>query len=296
MLVNNISMELRAGILDAPGNILFVSMYTENYKELANRLTISMMAQGLPFAVFEVPTVHNSISEKGSSNLNYTKSSFVRKIIEQTGKNVVYIDCDCQVKKFPSLLFEIAEKNDFAIFNWLSHEDNGVYVPLVGSDDAKFYRYSHSIDQVSESQLVCSGAVQFWSNKKASIELLEFWQKTIEENPGSADDHCLDFSFNNFKPSGAPIRYQWLPRSYSRYAWWIFTQPVIDHPQIPNVSTKWKEVDCSTGMRFDSRLVTSLKSPSKFSNGIIDVSRNSFISVKADGVVEVNLIEEEMWI
>ena len=100
-------IELRAGSENSTSNLLFVSMYTQSYAMLAERLAISLEKHGLPYAVYEVPTVHNSISEKGSEDSKYTKSSFIREIINRTKKNIVYIDCDCEIKKFPSLLENI---------------------------------------------------------------------------------------------------------------------------------------------------------------------------------------------
>ena len=43
--------------------------------------------------------------------------------MNKVNKNIVYIDCDCEIKKFPSLFFKNANNNAFAIYNWLSTED-----------------------------------------------------------------------------------------------------------------------------------------------------------------------------
>jgi hypothetical protein len=294
-------IELRAGSENSTSNLLFVSMYTQSYAMLAERLAISLEKHGLPYAVYEVPTVHNSISEKGSEDSKYTKSSFIREIINRTKKNIVYIDCDCEIKKFPSLLFEISHKNDFAIFNWLSTQENHVYLPSQqDGGSGPIYQYSHSIHASCSHQLICSGAVQFWANSESSIKLLNYWQQTIENNSGSADDYCLDFAFNNFKKNlNNEINYYWIPKAYSRYAWWIFDEPIIDHPQIPNTSTKWADInDPKNRKRFYSEEFDAATENEIHirNNGLIIPKSKTHIIFNTEGKIEVNLINEEIWI
>jgi hypothetical protein len=296
----SLSMQLREGAEHSKNNFLFISMYTESYAHLAKRLANSMKIHGLPFAIYEVPTVHNSISEKGSNDLSYTKSNFIRNVISRTNKNIIYIDCDCEIKKFPSLFFEIASNHDFAIYNWLSSQENNVYLPYqIDENSATLYKYSHSIQPACDTQLICSGAVQFWANNKASIELLKYWQNIIENNKGAADDYCLDFSFNNFDRERNNLRYYWLPKSYARYAWWIFEQPVIDHPQIPNISTKWHEINDSEGKKrfypehFHENHIN--KYENKY-DGVINPEKNLHINLLKNGNINANVIENKIWI
>jgi hypothetical protein len=302
--MSNISspfIQLRVGSENTKSNFLFISMYTKNYGQLAERLAVSMEKHGLPFAIYEVPTVHNSISEKGSQDLTYTKSSFIRNIMSRTNKNIIYIDCDCEIKKFPSLLFEIAAKNDFAIFNWLSPQENNVYLPYHNNDNSESpYKYSHCIQATCSTQLICSGAVQFWANSQSSIKLLKYWQSTIEHNKGAADDYCLDFAFNNFhKISNISLRYYWLPKAYARYAWWIFDEPIIDHPQIPNTSTKWADVNDSMGgkrfysEKFDARIKDEYGN--KY-DGIIFPKLRIHTNLNADGEINIKSLNEKLWI
>jgi hypothetical protein len=278
-------------------------MYTEHYAALANRLAKSLIAQNLPFAIYQVPTVHNSISAKGSTDLTYTKSQFIRSIMEKTKKNVVYIDCDCQIKKFPSLLFEIQNHTDLAIFNWLSEEENNAYTPInPDHEENNIYRNSHSINYTSKSQLICSGAVQLWSNKNSSFKLLELWQDTIEKNPGSADDCCLDYAFNNLNlklDGNNIIKPYWLPKSYARYAWWIFTEPVIDHPQIPNMSTNWVEVKGANGEKrfYENEISISNKNEinGKYPDLIDRITHNHF-SIIQNNILKIEKLSKKIWI
>jgi hypothetical protein len=221
--------------------------------------------------------------------------------MSRTNKNIIYIDCDCEIKKFPSLFFEISTKNDFAIFNWLSPQENNVYLPFQNDcNSGSSYKYSHSIQATCSNQLICSGAVQFWANSESSIQLLKYWQSTIEYNKGAADDYCLDFAFNNFhKIFDISLSYYWLPKTYARYAWWIFDEPIIDHPQIPNLSTKWEDVnDSMGGKRFYSESFeapTNDKYDIKY-NGIIFPELRIHTNLNADGEIEIKSLNEKIWI
>lgn len=132
----------------------------------------------------------------------------------------------------------VASETDFAIFNWLAEKDTSAYLPLpitIGTDyfAKRFYRFSHSIDALVPSQLICSGAVQFWNKSEASFRLLIEWQSVIITTPQSEDDKCLDFAFNNRDTQSLAVKTFWLDKSYCRYPWWIFNQPVINHPDFP---------------------------------------------------------------
>lgn len=292
-------MQLRAGSEHQSSEFLFISMFTKNYESLANRLATSMEKHSLPYALYEVPTVHNSISERGSDDCNYTKSSFIRNVMDRTGKNIVYIDCDCEIKKFPSLIFENAKNYDFAVYNWLSSQENNVYIPYHNHDASEvLYRFSHSIEPTCDTQLICSGAVQYWANSGPSIELLNYWQSIIECNKGAADDYCLDFSFNNFQNKSCnKLKYYWLPKAYARYAWWIFDQPIIDHPQIPNTSTKWNEpTDAEGRKRFYAEQFNTISKKDNKYDGVIYPQKNIHARNIGNGDISLNVIAEKIWI
>jgi hypothetical protein len=218
-------------------------MMTPSHARFGVRLADSCRARSLPLALFEVPTVHRSISVKGSDDPRYTKSHFIRFLLDRFERPVLYLDVDCVVAQHPARIDELLEARvDFAIFNWYAEEHTEAYVPteVTLQDGAarrvtsnRFYRFSHSIDTRCERQLFCSGAVQWWNRTAPAVTLLEQWQRTIERSPGSADDHCLDLAFNNYPAGAAHLRSAWLPKAYARYAWWIYERPVIDHPQIP---------------------------------------------------------------
>jgi hypothetical protein len=57
---------------------LIASLYTASHRPLAERLAASLTRFGLPYALYEVPTVHRSLSVRGTDDPAYTKASFVR--------------------------------------------------------------------------------------------------------------------------------------------------------------------------------------------------------------------------
>lgn len=291
----NTNYKLSFGSEKCPdGDILFVSMYTQSYEHLARRLKESLEKHDLCHAIYETPTVHNSISPKGSPDLSYTKSALIQYVITKNSQPVVFVDCDCVIRKFPSLFFEIRSQTDFAVYNWLGPEDNSVYYPVNSIGDVgRMYQYIRKIPYESASQIVCSGAVQFWGNTKASIELLQYWQHVIENNPGSPDDYCLDYAQNNFaKFSVESIRLYSLPKKYARYAWWIYDEPVIDHPQMPGLNSHWREIELHDGslrVYFDHMKEKDASREVSRSNLCIDTLSGVVIeSTEESRIVQVN--------
>ncbi len=219
------------------------AMMTPSHASFGARLSDSCRAHALPLALFEVPTVHHSISVKGGDDPRYTKSQFIRFLLDRFERPVLYLDVDCVVTQYPALIDELmSARVDFAIFNWLAEEHTEAYVrtEMTVPDGSasrvmrdRFYRFSHSIDSICDTQLLCSGAVQWWNRTAPAVTLLAQWQRVIERCPGSADDKCLDHAFNNYPSGAAHLRAAWLPKGYARYAWWIYERPFIDHPEFP---------------------------------------------------------------
>jgi len=236
-------MSLRYGsVAPVSAPALICGMFTPSHRELAERLVRSLRAFELPHAIFEVPTVHDSISLKGRPDPVYTKANFIGYVLAQAPCPVLYLDVDCVVMHSPELIGRIAAAgHDFAIFNWLAQAQNDAYVPAPVPEAPgevltapRYYQPSYHVDYATDQQLLCSGATQFWRKTPAAFGLLGAWFATILAQPRVADDECLDFAFNN--PGGgwrAALRPFWLPKAYARYPWWIFDEPVIDHPDIP---------------------------------------------------------------
>lgn len=210
--------------------ILFA--FTKSHENLAKSLEFSVNRFNLCGVAAEIPEIHKSVSPRGTLNIEYSKPKIILDALKYYKKPILYIDSDCTLIKYPYLFhFLSGEKYDFGIFNWLSCDDNSAYIPL-NLSDPKDHFFSHSIDFTSSSELICSGAVQYWGTRQVSVELLKLWLNTIQNNPNCADDHSLDYSYNNYSYKNELKKF-WLPKSYVRYGWWIFDDPVINHQNIP---------------------------------------------------------------
>jgi hypothetical protein len=214
---------------DAAAPFIACAMFTPSYLDGAQRLAGSLEQFGVSHALFMVPTVHRSISAKGEGDLSVSKPRFIRFLLERFGKPVLYLDCDMVLRREPSHITALARKEcDFAIYNWLADMQNDAWRPEPGTPLWKFY---FRVDLASDSQLMASGAVQFWAPTDAAFTLLSDWEQSLANHPASEDDQCLDFAYNHGDRSG--LKPHWLPKSYCRYGYWIYVQPVIDHPQFP---------------------------------------------------------------
>ena len=84
--------------------------------------------------------------------------------------------------------------------------------------------------QEKKKQLLSSGAVVFFSDSVQSIKFLEKWYENINKFPKAVDDQTLDFTYNFSFENGNNLNTFWFNKSYCRYNWWIFSDPVINHP------------------------------------------------------------------
>ena len=267
------------------------SMYTSNYESLANRLLNSIKDfDNLDYIFFETPTIHRSISPRGTDDTEFCKPNFIAHCLATFKRPILYLDCDVVINKYPIMIEEIIKNGtiDFSIFNWLSEEDNAAYIPKKirnKSDDiTTIYHFSHSINYQSHDQLICSGAVQFWNHTEPSIRLLSKWKSTIENNAGTQDDHCLDYAFNNFD---SQIKTYWLRKSYARYAWWIFDEPIIDHPQIPYGGSEFLDLNPTDGTKrvYIDRLIETKCTPQIPQGFILNSNTNELYKLENDNIV-----------
>ena len=226
------------------GSYVIGAMFTAAYSDKAERLAASCEKFGLPYVIHEVPTVHRSISGRGTDDLSYTKPNFIRHLLAAHKKPVLYLDADCEFVSQPELIDQLVRSGcDFAIYNGYADEHTDRFVPIELSLRAneppirnRFYRFAGSADWYTNSQLVCSGLVQFYGNSVAARALLSRWHRTIATFPGCADDAALNFAFNNLTRRSWLswlLKVRWLPKSYARISWWIHAKPIINHPDIP---------------------------------------------------------------
>jgi hypothetical protein len=237
----------------ASAKFLVGIMTTPDYLDKGIRLVESCRAHSIPAVLYEVPSVHQSVSIGGSDDLSYTRASFIRFLLDRYGKSVLYIDADCVMVERPAHIFSLVEDGtDFGIYNWLADQHTEAYAPIdvrvqegwsTVVSTGRYYRFTHSVDQFDPTQLVCSGATQFWNNSQKARELLNAWQGIIERNPRSQDSHCLDFAYNRLGTLFPGLKSAWFDKSYARYPWWPYAKPVIDHPDFPAVVTFPEDVE-----------------------------------------------------
>ena len=223
-------------------NFIICSFFTENYIDKANRLIESLDEQNLNYKIFIVPTIHFSKSNKGSGDINYCMPKLISEVIKKYRKPILFVDCDMVFKKQPKLIFNFEKKNvDFAIYNWLEDNENDGYLPFKLNikglkDNLKKILYANKVNikllnaPNKEKQLLSSGGVVYFSEKKQSIKLLNIWIENIKKFPNVPDDQLLDYTYNYSSNLKNNLNVVWLSKSYCRIYWWIFSEPIINHP------------------------------------------------------------------
>jgi len=264
--------------LDPGAPFIVCAMFTPDYRQRAELLAASLDRFQLAHAMFEVPQVHRSISPKGDGDLSVSKPRFIRFVLERFRKPVLYVDADMIFRKAPRKIAGLAKKKcDFAIYNWLADEMNDAWRPEPGTPLWKFF---FSVDLASQTQLMASGAVQLWNGTPAAFTLLADWELALRDHPRSEDDHCLDFAYNHGDRTG--LKPAWLPKSYCRYAFWIYADPVIDHPQFPApVSGHFQQLGSE---RFDrAQLVRTEKQQPFPREAMINAAARQLLMPEPDG-------------
>ena len=263
---------------DPDAAFIVSALFTPDYRRRAERLAASLDRLGLPHALFEVPTVHRSISAKGEGDLSVSKPRFLRFVLERFAKPVLYVDADMVFRKAPRRIASLVKKGcDFAIYNWLADDTNDAWRPEPGTPLWKFF---FSVDLTSQTQLMASGGVQLWKGSDAAFTLLADWEQALRNHPRSEDDHCLDFAYNHGDRSG--LKPHWLPKPYCRVAFWIYADPVIDHPQFPApTSGQFQQLGSE---RFDrSQLMRSEKQRPFPRDAIVDAAAGQWLMLQPDG-------------
>lgn len=220
---------------DPAARFTVCAMFTSSYQAHAERLAASLDTTGLSYAIFEVPSVHRSISDKGGDDLTYAKPAFIAHALRLLGRPVVYVDCDFVFRAKPILFDALVDEGVvFSVYNWLTDSDNDAWRPVPGqpAGQPRYWRFFFRMNAVSQDQLVCSGGVQFWRDTPAAFDLLRDWEAALVAFPQAQDDHCLDYAFNRGASAGA-ARVRWLPKDHVRIGFWIHVRPVIDHADLP---------------------------------------------------------------
>ena len=294
---------------DGRRGFLVASMFTASYAGKAARLAASCEKFGIPYELHEVPTIHRSISSKGTDDLAYTKPNFIRQLIAAHGKPVLYVDADCEFVDDPVVIDGlVAKRCDFAVYNWCADDCTDQFVPVeIGRSPGevapkrRYYRFLGALDFFSRDQLVCSGLVQFYGNSYAGRGMLRLWHRTIAAFPDSADDGALAFTFNNLTrrmPLRWMLRPQWLPKAYARIAWWIYVKPVINHEDIPTKSNSMVPINDPKGRRVFYRSEIKPHEPRGPlpRDCIIDTEQRMLCRLVDNQVVAIGPCNQDLWL
>ena len=265
-------------------NYTIISFFTKNYELKAKRLIDSLDKFNLTYKVFEIPEIHYSKSIKGTFNLDYCQPKLILDFLDEYKTPILFVDIDIVFKESPKKIPEFKKKDvDFAIYNWFEDIDNDAYKPIIiktankdkdQPQPKKFYIFSHSMDYLNqdECQLYSSGAVGYFSNSGSTRNLLSKWFENIKTYPNSTDDHTLDYTFNFTLSDKKNLNIEWLDKSYCRYNFWIFTAPIIDHPDDVTIGKEHTFESVSNKIRFD---IAKLKT--RYENRF---SKNCFLDIK----------------
>ena len=253
---------------DAPFTVC--AFFTPDYRAKAERLAASLDRLNLPYAIFETPAVHRSISRRGGPDLRYSKPRFIGFCLAQAERPILYVDCDIVFRDWPVAVSEAAQGGaDFAAFNWLAAPVNDAWMPvqnLPRSTPPRYWGFAFSIQERGLDQLMTSGAVQFWRSTPAARILLNDWEIALTRFAQAPDDHALDFAFNRGNARAAGLHSSWLPSDHIRMAFWPYVKPVIDHPGFPSPpDSHFADID----NRFDLARLTVEPRPPVFPRDLV---------------------------
>ena len=288
-------------------NFVIVSFFTKNYKTKADRLIDSLNNFKLNYKVFEVPSIHYSKSENGSDNINYSMPKLILKMINKYKVPILFTDCDMVIEKKPELIFSLKKKKiDFAIYNWLEDPENDGYLPVnlkINTDGGKVHK-KYYINKVNiklinnpdkEKQLFSSGAVAYFSDSNESISFLNCWLENIKSYPKAPDDQVLDYTYN-YSSKLRNLKVEWLDKSYCRIYWWIFSDPIINHPgQVHHRSNdNFEKLTGKKRFKIENTLRRrTSKFPEEF---LLDLKKKNILKVKDKKIYVIRKFKDNTYI
>ena len=287
---------------------LIVSFFTQNYKDKADRLINSLNNFNLNYKIFEVPTIHYSKSDKGSNDINYCMPKLIIDMLKQFKIPIIFLDCDLVVMKEPKLFYSLKEKNiDFAIYNWLEDSENDGYLPVklkINSDKGEieetYYINSVNVKLLNnpnkEGQLFSSGGVAYFSESNSSINVLNEWLENIIKYPKAPDDQLLDHTFNYSSTVRKNLKVEWLDKSYCRVFWWIFSEPIINHPghMSHRVNDNFFKITGKERFKIENTIKRNSSKVSK--EFIIDAKNKKILKVEKGKIFVVRSFTESVYV
>ena len=289
-------------------DFLIVSFFTQNYKDKADRLINSLNNFNLNYKIFEVPTIHYSKSDKGSNDINYCMPKLIIDMLKQFKVPIIFLDCDLVVMKEPKLFYELKKKNiDFAIYNWLEDSENDGYLPVKlkinserGEIEETYYINSVNVKLLNnpnkERQLFSSGGVAYFSESNSSINVLNEWLENIIKYPKAPDDQLLDHTFNYSSNVRKNLKVEWLDKSYCRVFWWIFSEPIINHPghMSHRVNDNFFQITGKERFKIENTIKRNSSKVSK--EFIIDAKNKKILKVEKGKIFVVRSFTESVYV
>ena len=289
-------------------DFLIVSFFTQNYKDKADRLINSLNNFNLNYKIFEVPTIHYSKSDKGSNDINYCMPKLIIDMLKQFKVPIIFLDCDLVVMKEPKLFYSLKEKNiDFAIYNWLEDSENDGYLPVKlkinserGEIEETYYINSVNVKLLNnpnkEGQLFSSGGVAYFSESNSSINVLNEWLENIIKYPKAPDDQLLDHTFNYSSTVRKNLKVEWLDKSYCRVFWWIFSEPIINHPghMSHRVNDNFFKITGKERFKIENTIKRNSSKVSK--EFIIDAKNKKILKVEKGKIFVVRSFTESVYV
>ena len=289
-------------------DFLIVSFFTQNYKDKADRLINSLNNFNLNYKIFEVQTIHYSKSDKGSNDINYCMPKLIIDMLKQFKVPIIFLDCDLVVMKEPKLFYSLKEKNiDFAIYNWLEDSENDGYLPVklkINSERGKieetYYINSVNVKLLNnpnkEGQLFSSGGVAYFSESNSSINVLNEWLENIIKYPKAPDDQLLDHTFNYSSNVRKNLKVEWLDKSYCRVFWWIFSEPIINHPghMSHRVNDNFFKITGKERFKIENTIKRNSSKVSK--EFIIDAKNKKILKVEKGKIFVVRSFTESVYV
>jgi hypothetical protein len=288
------------------------ALFTASYSEKAARLVASCEKLALPYVIYEVPVVHRSTGSRGVDDLSYTKPNFIHHLLAKYRKPILYVDADCELISEPELIDQLVRTRcDFAIYNKYADQE---YTPTFARAEVRltadqpairnrFLRYFKGGETrwYTTSQLKCFGCVQLFRNSLPARALLSKWHRAIADFPGSGDDRCLDFAFNNLSRRSWHtwrLKVHWLPASYARLPYWIFTRPIINHPDFPGTYAKFIPIQDPRGRKEYYLGSMTPRDPVGLlqEDCIIDMEQHKLCRLVNDRLIPFEPMSQTLWI
>ena len=167
------------------------------YPQMVSRLSKQAAKFGIRFDCEEIDSLNYQKS------ISY-KAVFIEKMLRKWKCPVLYLDCDMQIHKKPTLFQEPVY--DLMVFNWNGDPRVSVYSPVV----------------FDWNTLETSGGMMYFNYTPNAFRLLRAWKHLLSENENKADDRLLSMAFkqtdakNYMSYYWVPMEYFYIPQFYSK--------------------------------------------------------------------------------